>query len=413
MRPAALAAVVPVLLLAIAGCSAGDGDGQATPSPSPTTTDLDLPSEQDPRVDRGARYDERFLEKPNVLSRGQGLVRVATVDKTLPTGERWLPLTATPDGQLVISVYSRSDPSANGVALLDPETDETTTIAEGQRWPVFDADVEGRWIVWTTSGGQDAFTFPWELWAHDRRTGETRKISVAPDVGVKPIPAAPNGTSPDLHEGVVYLSAAEDVPKPGRVDPAVYSVPVDGSERMRKLIDHAYDPRVTRDRLYYVVGNGGSFRTWDIRTRDLNSGQDESLRSATGGPRLAGDAAGRSALGWQEQADGRCRLFVSTASGSATELLSARCRQYFQYYGESTERYLSFSFNRTRGYVPYVYDLEHRRLARVGDDAVRTSVEGYGDLMFWEPTTGPDKGKVVVARLTDEAPVQASEKRSR
>lgn len=390
-----------------AGCTSEGGQGDAKPSPSPTTTDIDLPSEHDPRVDNSAQYDERFLERPDVLAPGHGLRPVAKLDPQLPDGSRWSPVTATPAGKIVGSVYSRSDRSVHGVVLIDPMTGEQTTLARGQQWSMFAADANERWVVWITAGGRDLFTFPWRLWAYDRRTGETKMIAEAPDVGTKPVPTAPDGTTPTLHGDTVFLSAVADVSKRGKVEPAIFRVRADGSKPMRKIIDHAYRPQVTEDTLYYTVGTGGSFRTWDIRERNLETTTDDlSVLSARNGPRNAGTAVGGGAIRWQQQSSGRCVSYLAE-SGESTRLLSARCGRYFQGDSQGTDRYLSFAFERSARYLPYVYDLEYERLARLGNDMASNSPVGHGNLLVWEPLTGPDKGKVVVARLTDKPPLPA------
>ena len=397
-----LGPLVAACVLAVGGCSVGgDGPDDDEPSESPETTDITLPSEVDARVDESARYDERFLEKPAVLKRGHGLRTVAVLDDKLDDGSPWRPIAATPGGQLISAAPSVD---GEGVFLIDPETGTQTTLLANHRWTVFAADANRRWVVWVMSGARDLFTMPWELWSYDRKSGNVRKVAVAPDVGVDPVPAAPDGTVPTLHKGTVYLGAVEEVPERGQPEPAIYRVPADGSKPLHKMIDHAYRPVVRGDALYYTVGPGGSFRTWDLRQRDLDSGNDESVESAKGGPRLAGVEAGSAGVMWEERAKGRCLIKLADDADTKPEVLvSARCGRYPRAYGQGTDRYFAFSYGRTSGYVTYVYDEDHERLAKL-DDVRGTAAKGYGNLIVWEPTAGPDKGKVVVARLTDDRP---------
>jgi hypothetical protein len=120
------------------------------------------------------------------------------------------------------------------------------------------AAADRRYVVWVESNAPDLFTMPWVMYSHDRRSGVTRKIAEAPDVGVDPVPAVPNGTAASLHDGTVWFAAVESVDGPAvsSVNPAVYSVPADGSARMRLRVRGAHSPQVTGDSMLYFCRHG-------------------------------------------------------------------------------------------------------------------------------------------------------------
>ncbi|MBA2550579.1 MAG: hypothetical protein H0V13_05870 [Nocardioidaceae bacterium] len=290
-----------------------DDDDPEEPIQDDSTTEL---TDQDLRADP-------------VLADGQGMKVLATLDRRLPDGRQWRPTGMTPDGQVIGSAFGDS----SSVVLVDPVSAEVDVISGDVDTGGYVAAAGRRYVVWVESNAPDLFTMPWVMYSHDRRSGVTRKIAEAPDVGVDPVPAVPNGTAASLHDGTVWFAAVESVDGPAvsSVNPAVYSVPADGSARMRLRVRGAHSPQVTGDSMFYSVGTGGSFRTWDLRVRDLRSGADRSLDSPEQGPRVSGGASAGGVVMWQELQRGSCTSFIGRADGSVDTLLDAGCNRWFRY----------------------------------------------------------------------------------
>lgn len=384
----------------LTGCFGGDEtSSEAQPEPPASASEPSEAATEAP--------DEPLvrLDQASVITDGAGMKVLHRLNRRLPSGQRWLPQAVTPDELVVIGTYGRS--AADRVALLDPRTGDVTYLSDGSDAGVFDADTDDRWVVWVETTAADLFTFPWQMYSHDRRTGRTRLIAEAPDVGRDPVPVAPNGTRPHLHDGQVYFAAVSSVDgnRVQDVVSTVYSVPADGSTPMRPLIRGAYGPDISGDELAYTVGTGGSFTTWDLRLRNLTTGTDESVESARDGGRLSGDSFGGEVLTWQVSQggvynDNDCTTYLRWPDGKVETLMEGTCDRVFAGYPAATHDYHAFSVFRRSSYVAYVYDLRTEELSQLTDEHVIESPTGHDDLMVWRPDSGPDQGKVVVARLT-------------
>ena len=337
-------------------------------------------------------------EGADILAPGKGLELVGSVPNPLPSGERWGLVGTTPDGQIIAGVWLADDQTRP--ATIDPATAAVTWIGEASEGAVFAADSDARHIVWLETFSKDLFTLPWVLHSYDRRTGQTMTVAEAPDVGVDPVPAAPDGSTPSIAGDRVWLAAVEKMDGQRPV-PAIFSASLTSRTPLRREIAGAFDPKVAGNKVFYVRADTGTFQNWRVRSRDLKTGKETVV--AKGGPnsRFSGISADTGALMWQEGKRDLCTVRLRTAGGTVVPLSSGNCDRNFGYYPQATSRYVSYSYSSLSvGYKAYVYDLRKATLRRLTRERLLQSPQGSGEYLAWKPVTGPDKDRVLVARLT-------------
>lgn len=291
------------------------------------------------------------------------------------------------------------------VALLDPATGRTRYLGPAFPGGVFAADADAEHIVWITVTGEDLFTFPWRLWSHDRRRGTTRVIADAPDVGVDPVPVAPDGTRPTLHRGRVWLTAVRRVTAQGAGVPAIYSVPATGG-RLREEVRGAFDAYASRTALVFVRAELGSFERWRVLRRPWGSTTAQVVDAGGRRSRFSGiSVSPGGAIMWQRMRRAREKVNTVKVLGAGDtqprRAFSSDDVDSFAYYPEMTDRYAMFTRHvdgRRSGNRPFVYDLATGTLHRTDLGLLQRTPFAAGDRLVWR---GPEPDDpVYVGRLT-------------
>jgi hypothetical protein len=194
---------------------------------------------------------------------------------------------------------------------------------------VFAADLGNRRVVWVETTATDLFTFPWVMYSHDLRSGRTLRVAQPPDVGVTPVPAAPDGTAPHLAGDRVYFAAVRAV-RNGRAVPAVYSAPLDGSGVLRMEAPNGFGGAISGGDLIYQTAQPGSFRRWAIHVQALRNGENTVLAHDRSS-RFSGLAAADGAVMWQTLKGRTCLLQLRTADGATHQIQQGSCDTDFAY----------------------------------------------------------------------------------
>lgn len=382
---------VSALVLA-AGCSEGSPTPESDRSASASATSPSGPKTPTPSLARPTFAAD--LKESEVLEPGRGL----RILRTLPTqsGEAAL-LDVLSDGRLLVrrgSSLRLEGPTGREVMHIQVPSEDA---ARG----VFAVNDDGRHVVWVTTNTRDYFHFPWRMFAADLRTGVAWEVARHHNVGVDPVPVVPNGTSPRLLGGRVYYAAVKEVTGHHRVVPAIYSVPVDGSEPPRIEVEDAYDAFTLGDRLVYTTSAFG-FVDWQIHTRlPGRPGTDEVIASGPGkGQRLSGITSDGRTLMWQaSNRHDDCSLhFVSIDGHQPADLGPDWCEPVWSAYHHIGGEWAAFSTG-SSPYQTYVYRFSDSTLYRLTDGPTYGFTYGSGDIITWRPDRGPDRGKTIVARM--------------
>jgi hypothetical protein len=397
----ALFAGLSWILVAGAACSAGEGEpgGQVGSEPSGGS------SSSSPTPGRGGTQPP-VLSEAEVLGFGEGLRLVARRDHLLPGGRTWGPEAVTPDGLLVVDVARQ--PSTPGplirqsrVGLLDPRTGRLKLLPErsggGPPKQIVGAYATRRWVVWVETPSTNLYTARWVLHSYDRRSGVARVLARSPRVGPSPPPQVPGGDSPTISGGRVYLTAAQAV-HGHRVIPAIYTVAVDGSTRLRLLIPGASHAIADRGSLIYRRDIGRS--SWQIHRRDLVEGDDEVLATGSKIVKFWGLAAGGGTITWATQSHGKYRLHVQTPGRDRQVVVQTKHGKPLSYL-EATSRYAGFSVpSRNVGYYSYLYDVREQQLKQITTHLMVGTPYGWAGVMTWTPLVKGSPIPEVIAVLT-------------
>jgi hypothetical protein len=332
---------------------------------------------------------------------------VARLDTALPGDGAWRLIDVVDDDTLLVDLPVGHLRQA---ALVDVSTGTRTPIGKRFAGGIHDADVNARFVTWVTSNAPDLFTFPWELYVYDRGSGRAWKLAEAPDVGVDPVPAAPNGTSPTLHGGRVYLTAVRRVLKSGRPVPAIYSVPVTGGRMRLELAgDEAYDVVATEQALYYEKSDF-AFYDWVLMRKPFSGGPPVEI--ASGGPRnrFSGKTVSEKAVVWTEYVEhgntSHCTIRMLAAGETVPAVVKeGNCDNGFAYYPHASKDFFAYARETDHsGYVVRLYLTDGPEQIPFTFGPTMSSVVGEGRTIAW---TGVRKGRatdVFVARLPDPQP---------
>jgi hypothetical protein len=388
------------ILVGGVACSAGQGEpggpvgsepsgGSSSSSPTPG----------------GGGTQPPVLSDAEVLDFGEGLRLVARRDHLLPGGRTWGPEAVTPDGLLVVDVARQ--PSTPGpligqsrVGLLDPRTGRLKLLPEptlgGPPKQIVGAYATRRWVVWVETPSTNLYTASWVLHSYDRRSGVARVLARSPRVGPSPPPQVPGGESPTISGGRVYLTAAHAVHH-RRVIPAIYTVAVDGSTRLRLLMPGASDAIADRGWLIYRREIG---HRWQIHRRDLVGGDDEVLATGSKMVKFWGLAAGGGTITWATQSHGKYQLHVQTPGGDRQVVVQTKHGKPLSYL-EATSRYAGFSVpSHNVGYYSYLYDVREQQLKQLTDHLMVGTPYGWAGVMSWTPLVKGSPAPEVIAVLT-------------
>lgn len=353
--------------------AAGPESSVTPPSPSPTWTD-----------------------PARILGSHRGI----RVVRTLPSADGgptvWHVLE---DGRLLVAddgALWLEDAVSGAAAPIDaPDADDAGSI--------FAADDDGRHLTWVTTAAEDLFHFPWRIYTLDLATGVAREVARHHDVGVDPVPAAPDGTQPRIHRGRVYYSAVQRLRRNGAVVPAVYSVPADGSDDARVEVAGAYGPEVLGNELVYAKSSFGFVR-WTLSAQKLD--RTRRTRVLASGPgrkqRLSGLAGDGDTLMWLEKTRGRCTLRFAFADGGTRDLPRGGCGKVWASYAVVADGIAVFSRDGRGGYRTHAYRLPDGPTYRLTAEPTWGETHTNGDIITWRPATGPQQGETLIGRLPRE-----------
>jgi hypothetical protein len=342
------------------------------------------------------------LRRAPLLVDGDGIDVTGRLKVAKPGGGSYSTKAVTRDGLLVVSV-SRERDDRHGLALVNAKSGDIDLISAPRPGGVFAADSDDRWVVWVQSTANDLFTMPWTMYSYDRVTKRTRQIAEAPDVGVDPVPVAPDGTAPSLDRGMVYFAAVGAMDGPNTV-PYIYKVPVNGSRAMDPVVKNAFDPSAYKGELTYVRADRGSFQNWQIQTRDLDTGTEAALATGSSS-RLSGIASTGGTTMWQVKDNATCAIFITTEDGEPYQLSSLSCGRGngFAYFSRVTSAYAAFSImsRRPMGYSGYLYSLADQTLYRLTDENLYQSTIGNGTTLCWTTVKDGFAFEHYVGKLTE------------
>jgi len=220
------------------------------------------------------------------------------------------------------------------------------------------------------------------------------------DVGVDPVPVAPNGTRPRVHDGRVYYSAVRRIARRGDVIPAIYSVPADGSDPPRVEVTNAYQPELLGDELVYTRSDFG-FVDWTLFARPLD--RQGEARVVAFGPgrrsRLSGTSSDGRTLMWLARNGGRCTIHLAFSDGRERALPTGGCGKVWSAYPEIADGIAVFSRNASNGYVTLAYRLPYGPLVRLTRGQTWGQSYTNGEIITWRPAGGPRDGTTFIGRL--------------
>lgn len=382
LRPAAVATAAAVALL---GCT---GPPEDHPTQSAPPSPLASPSSPEPAP------SATWTDPEQVLGPGHGIEVLRTLPSLGDGPSVWHVLD---DGRLLVEEGGElrlEDPATGAATVIDaPDADDPGGI--------FEADDDGRYLTWVTSSAEDLFHFPWRIYTLDLSSGVVREVARHREIGPEPVPAAPNGTRPRVHDGRVYYSAVQRIKPNGVVIPAVYSVPADGSDAPRVEVAEAYGPELLGDELVYAKSSFGFLR-WTLYARTLDhTARTRVLASGPGRKqRLSGISGDGSTVMWLEKDRGRCTLRFAFATGRGRDLPTGGCGKVWASFGEVAHGIAVFSRDGEGGYRTHVCRLPDGAVYRLTSDATWGETHTNGEIVTWRPARGPHEGATFIGRLT-------------
>ena len=304
-----------------------------------------------------------------------------TLPNTTDDGLPWSLVAVLDEDQLLVDIESSDGHRA---AFFRPSTGKEEYLSEAATGAIFAADSDENHIAWITSTADDLFTLPWELWIYDRSTRESMLLTAAPDVGVSPTPAAPDGTYPSLAAGRVYYTAVQSVKTDGTVVPAVYSVATSGGA-VRVEEPGVFDGTAVGNSLFYV--RAASFYDWELVTRPLQGGGEKVVAEGGSESRFSGVAVAEDGtVATQDLVNNRCTVRKWSRSAGSSTIAEGGCSKRFAYYLEATSDFISFGYIHDRGgYAPQIVT-EDGAISPSSDELTARSIVGHGSIFAWTST---------------------------
>lgn len=270
----------------------------------------------------------------------------------------------------------------HNATLVSIRTGKVTYLSDGSTRPeptqFSGMEAYRDWVVWAETTSDNMSVSDWRMYSYNRRTHQERLIARPPDVGFSPPPLAVGDTMPVVDRGTVYFAAVGPVKDSGELGTSIYSVPIDGSAPMTKLINNASSPSAYAKGhvLTYAKGN----KLWQ---RNLVSGATSRVR----GFKIS------KACGWSASAEGtlvlcrqlprttkrstRYRLTIVRPSGRRTTLPAFGLQPSSL---AATSRWAAFNVRdpRSEKRKVYVYDLKKKRLAKLPSSTTFSDISGAG-----------------------------------
>lgn len=206
----------------------------------------------------------------------------------------------------------------------------------------------GDQLVWLTDAGYgQCIGCEWELYAANLKTSRVRHLASHREVD-DPGPSVTASDSPQIVGGRIYLTVSHPSGLTARA-PSVYSVPLDGDGKLRRVIPGA--SAVFADGRYVrFVNRDGQLLRWDPKTRETSRAGVAPVRKPESAFFHEGVAV---------QADGP--RVVITEVGEAKTIIRMGSDDFG--YLNATSRWVGV----TAGRASMVYDLKRRKLFRLKD----------------------------------------------
>ncbi|MBW9207384.1 hypothetical protein KV097_15685 [Mumia sp. zg.B17] len=276
------------------------------------------------------------------------------------------------------------------------------------------SDLNTRYVVWTEIESVDLGVSPWVLFAYDRKTGMTRKLTEAPKVDGRTPPPPPGYTGPVVAGGRVFWAQVGGKFGAEAVD--IWGCEI-GNCLPKVVMRGAAFPAVTSTELYGVR----SARYEGVRdSRRITSATISKVRFGGGEPAavkqvplgeqdtFTGFAASDAGLAWivgRKKSPEEQRMYLTvTEDGNETTFGSSANGGFG--YPVMTDRFVAWA--ETSGNAPgelggYLYDLESKKLNSIGNTLGLYGIEGGGDLLGWQesetPQARPEDIEYVIVRL--------------
>ena len=298
--------------------------------------------------------------------------------------------------ELLVNQFDDSVGQSLGLAvrtIADPRSDTPVAGHEGAQEGVLSADLDQQAVVWMESPSTELGVAPWVLYAADRRSGLTTRLSESGTVDGEAPPPVPGFTGPVLSGGTVYWAEVSGHVGAESVD--IRACEVDQCTP-RRVVRGAALPAVADGSLYFAAG--GRYRgdpaasDYRLCRLDLGTGTTDVVRELDlGGATPTGLAAADDHVvvtvdagedGWVDVFD----LEAGTALRIETDPLGSfvypKVTPDFAVWAEGN----SGADSSVGGYLLH---FDSGEVYSVGNTAGLYNLEADGDTIVWQESSGP------------------------
>lgn len=324
------------------------------------------------------------------------------LDPLLPHSWDWAVMAVGPGDEIVLT-FSTAGSERDDLALLNVSSGRLVVVprpaAASPATGIADVVVSRRWLVWAETTSTDLFTLPWRLYSFNRRSGETAFLAASSDEFGTPAPTPTDGLHLTLDRKHVYFTAITAVRR-HHLETNVVRMPADGHGRREIVARGAYGAEVTKGRVVYVKGHGGTFEDWEIHSRPLGDARaDRIVAESKGVLRIGGTRARKRLVCWVADkispypAEARFSLRCRRADRRPRTLVYGRGYKSPHLIGIVSGDRLVFTTENAQ--MAFVYDYSEDRYTRLVDAVGSNRIVSGSHQLVYTPAKGVNAGRTV------------------
>lgn len=373
--------------------SQSSGDASPTAAPAPPTssavTSLDV------KGVRSVRAVTRTTGQTTGSQKASQSVVAMAADGTTVVARASISRTEDPDSVSQVRLYVTDARGARGPMTPIPLGPERAEPAQ-----LVGATVSHDWVVWMETPSTDLAIQPWVMYAYDRGTGETTKVTTSRTLADgTPALVSPGWTGPSLHGDMAVWAEVAAGGKAPRVD--IVGCSVSHCVRRTLLRGAAY-PAVSATTVYAVTapgyrgesgGHGGrdfhdvAIKAYEFATGKVRTVRRPDLKGAT--TTITGLAAAGSTLAWTTSATGGLPHLTISRRQSEIRITGTRGEQFA--YPVATGSLIAWAeASGTSGanVGGYVFRFADHTIYSVGNTSGLYGIEAAGRHLSWQESQG-------------------------
>ncbi|MFT4084396.1 MAG: hypothetical protein QM638_17605 [Nocardioides sp.] len=399
---ALVAAVVAMVVLAGCGSSSGGSGGSAGATATTTATaaanDVSSTAAASTPAAAGDTLGVGGVSSVTTIT---NVLRSFTPSKRFESS----PAAIAADGSAVVARFRVADPdhplrlSQTRLYLTDVRDQDAANtlipLGGARRKPtqLIGVSMNDNWVVWMETPSTSATVQPWTMYAYNRATRTTTRLTSSRKIKGVPALVAPGYTGPSLHGGMVIWA---EVAKGGAA-PRVDIVGCHLADcRRRTLIRGAAYPAVTSNAIYAVTAPGyrgiagrkGHRDFHNVAIEAYKFGTDRVVRVRTpalpGSTTIIGLAAHGGTLAWTINGR-RPQLVIDTGDNKPTTITGDKGGGFsYPVVTARTVVWAESSGDSPANVGGYLYRLQEHDVYSLGNKSGLYGVDAAGDYVSWQ-----------------------------